>query len=230
VLINLISNACKFSKVGGIIYLDASVTPVDEEKINIKIDVCDKGIGIHDNDLKKLFKPYFKCGSADSKRLNPNGNGLGLSICKRIVQALGGDLNVSSELEIGSIFSVELTTDMLTAQMAPTRAKPAQKLESFITQEEIKEELTEVEKSYLIDTFTQEEKSLKVLVADDQRINLEAMKMNLKEVGFIEGTEYFVNGQEVIDRVKEIFETRIKSISPVDALLLDFQMPIKNGL
>ena len=63
-MINLISNANKFSSVGGTIYVEATVTPIDEDKALINIDVCDQGIGIHDNDLKKLFKPYFKCNSA----------------------------------------------------------------------------------------------------------------------------------------------------------------------
>jgi len=85
VLINLISNAIKFSDKGATVYLKATVAPIDEKKAKIKIEVCDGGIGINENDLQKLFKPYFKCSSDESKKLNPNGNGLGLSICKRIL-------------------------------------------------------------------------------------------------------------------------------------------------
>jgi len=83
-LINLISNAYKFSKFGGTIFLHTTATPAEGKKALIMIDVCDQGIGIHKDDLRNLFKPYFKSSSAESKKLNPNGNGLGLSISKRI--------------------------------------------------------------------------------------------------------------------------------------------------
>ena len=100
------------------------------------------------------------------------------------------------------------------------------KKKSEITVAEIIDELLEEE----VEEELKENRILKVLVADDQRINLEVLKMNLEEAGFIKGTEFYVNGQQVIDRVKEFFDTRNKFSCPINALLLDFQMPIKNGL
>ena len=52
----------------------------------------DNGPGISENDIKKLFKPFSTL--ADNSKLNPNGNGLGLNICKMICKNLGGDINV----------------------------------------------------------------------------------------------------------------------------------------
>ena len=71
----------------------------------IEFQVCDQGIGIHDNDLKKLFKPFFRSQVAESRKMNPHGNGLGLSISKTIAKCLGGDLLVSSEIGVGSCFT-----------------------------------------------------------------------------------------------------------------------------
>jgi signal transduction histidine kinase len=70
--------------------------------------VVDQGIGIVDNELARLFKPYFKTDSVDSLEMNPNGNGLGLSICKNIAKSMQGDLTASSELDIGSCFTLTL--------------------------------------------------------------------------------------------------------------------------
>ena len=54
--------------------------------------------------------------------------------------------------------------------------------------------------------------------------------MNLNQIELDSNAEYFTNGQEVIDRVKETFSSFISNEAPIDALLLDFQMPVKNGL
>ena len=64
VLINLLSNANKFSPRGGTVYIEVSVrkdeTVARGKFMILDILVCDQGIGIHDNDLKKLFKPFFR--------------------------------------------------------------------------------------------------------------------------------------------------------------------------
>ncbi len=74
-----------------------------------------------------------------------------------------------------------------------------------------------------------EEKGI-ILVADDQYMNLEALKINLQEINKIKKSEFYVNGQEVIDRVKEVLTQPNKLARPIQALLLDFQMPVKNGI
>ena len=70
-----------------------------------------------------------------------------------------------------------------------------------------------------------------ILVADDQYMNLEALKINLQEINKIKKTEFYVNGQEIIDRVLEVLTTETTIlVRPIQALLLDFQMPVKNGI
>jgi signal transduction histidine kinase len=76
--------------------------PGGEENF-IKIDVKDTGIGISNENLQKLFMSFGKL--KDSNSLNENGCGLGLNICKRISQSMGGDIIVKSILGLGSTFS-----------------------------------------------------------------------------------------------------------------------------
>ena len=81
-LLNLVSNARKFvPKNRGVIKFESSLEEVNEN-VFFKISVIDNGPGISPGDIPKLFKPFSKL--EDSKKLNPNGSGLGLNICKLI--------------------------------------------------------------------------------------------------------------------------------------------------
>jgi signal transduction histidine kinase len=74
------------------------------------LSVRDTGCGISEVDAKKLFKEFTTLKSSAS--LNPNGVGLGLSICKKICNLLKGDINLKSEINKGSIFTFYVTADL----------------------------------------------------------------------------------------------------------------------
>ena len=97
--INLLTNAIKYTPKGGSI----TVTLKKEGK-TLNISVADTGKGIAKEDLDRVFDKYYQTDKSHSKR----GLGLGLSICKRIVQLCGGDISVQSTLGEGSTFTVKL--------------------------------------------------------------------------------------------------------------------------
>ena len=99
VLLNLISNAVKFTDDGGRIVIKA-----DNFDDMVKISVTDDGIGIKKADLKKLFKRFVQVDQTHARRFG--GTGLGLAIAKNIVELMGGWIDVESEYGKGSIFSV----------------------------------------------------------------------------------------------------------------------------
>ena len=75
----------------------------------------------------------------------------------------------------------------------------------------------------------------KIIVADDQVINLETLKMSIQEIALMDLSEFYINGQQVVDRVKQLVNDQLLSaksfpIRPAHALILDFQMPQKNGI
>ena len=74
-----------------------------------------------------------------------------------------------------------------------------------------------------------EERGL-IIIADDQSMNLEALKLNLTEINQISNAEFYINGQQVIDRVKDVLGLPNLLQRPIHSLLLDFQMPFKNGI
>ena len=97
--INLLTNAVKYTPKGGSI----AVTLKNEEKF-IAVSVADTGKGIPPEDRERIFDKYYQTDKSHSKR----GLGLGLAICKRIVQLCNGTLEVESEVGVGSTFTVRL--------------------------------------------------------------------------------------------------------------------------
>ena len=101
VLTNLINNAVKFTPAKGKITVEA-----EKQKNNVLVKVKDTGIGIAGKDMKKLFEPFFQAESSDRRKYG--GTGLGLTICKNIIEQHGGKIWVKSRLGKGSIFYFSL--------------------------------------------------------------------------------------------------------------------------
>ena len=111
VVINLLSNALKFSKAYDIIEVKLQVLPIEQsEEVELQIDVTDNGCGISEQDQLQIFTPYFKTTNKSSLAKNGYGNGIGLSICQRIVSRLNGSISVQSKIGKGSTFTVRFRT------------------------------------------------------------------------------------------------------------------------
>ncbi|MBW4519389.1 MAG: PAS domain S-box protein [Scytolyngbya sp. HA4215-MV1] len=118
VLINLLNNAVKFTPEGGSILLEVSTEL--ESDANAASSICfaviDTGIGIAPEHLQKLFQPFIQVDSALNRQYS--GTGLGLSLVKRIVELHGGHVDVSSEVGVGSRFTITLPCFQKTMQIA----------------------------------------------------------------------------------------------------------------
>ncbi|MEQ8391021.1 MAG: CHASE domain-containing protein [Thalassospira sp.] len=110
VLTNLAGNALKFTQNG---YVCISVTPVTGQQAlstRLRFAVEDTGIGISDQQLARLFTGFTQAEASTTRRFG--GTGLGLTISESIVAALGGKINVESQIDQGSVFSFELEFDV----------------------------------------------------------------------------------------------------------------------
>jgi len=116
-LVNLLSNAVKFTPNGG--ELGLRVEANEKEKF-VSLTVWDKGIGIADNDMGNLFKPFVQLDSSLSRQYS--GTGLGLSLVQRMTELHGGSIKAESVLGEGSQFSIILP---LQAQNARPAHRPS---------------------------------------------------------------------------------------------------------
>ncbi|MGR5147768.1 aerobic respiration two-component sensor histidine kinase ArcB [Photobacterium alginatilyticum] len=110
VLWNLVSNATKFTKDGGVV-LSVSCETVDQQA-EITFEVEDSGIGIPSSELDKIFAMYYQVKEG-SDNLHAVGTGIGLAVSRQLVQMMGGDITVSSEVGEGSTFTVTIRVPLV---------------------------------------------------------------------------------------------------------------------
>jgi PAS domain S-box-containing protein len=110
VLINLLSNAIKYNKEGGTVLVDC----IANRSGRVRICIKDTGAGLTADQLAQLFQPFNRLGQEGSTE---KGTGIGLVVCKRLVELMGGTIDAASAVGKGSVFSIELN---LTAERQPT--------------------------------------------------------------------------------------------------------------
>ncbi|MBN2006834.1 MAG: AAA family ATPase [Anaerolineae bacterium] len=108
VLINLLNNAVKFTDHGNVVLRVAPVEDAGDVSIDVKLhfEVQDTGVGIARADLSRIFEPFEQVGEGQRKA---EGTGLGLAITQRLLEKMGSELHVESQLEVGSTFWFEVT-------------------------------------------------------------------------------------------------------------------------
>jgi signal transduction histidine kinase len=116
ILINLLTNAIKFTPDGGRVIVRSRAA----ETARCVLEVEDTGVGISEDDRARLFHEFEQLELAPSKR--QQGTGLGLVLTKKLAEAQGGTIAVSSQVGVGSTFSVTLPTNLLSRNWLPRRS------------------------------------------------------------------------------------------------------------
>jgi PAS domain S-box-containing protein len=154
IILNLISNAVKFTSKGEIT-ISVSLLNEDEDKATIEFSVTDTGIGIPEDRIPHIFE-NFQQASSETARLY-GGTGLGLAISKQLVESQGGSITVKSRPEEGSVFSFILSFQKTNV---------------------------EVELEKVVNILTTKVHNVKVLVVEDMALNQLLMKTLLDDFGF----------------------------------------------
>ncbi len=117
VLVNLVSNAIKFTEAGGV-SVEASAAPAadHEDAVDLRLSVKDTGIGIKQDQLERIFSAFAQ--AEDQSQEQFGGTGLGLAISKDFVKLMGGRITASSEVGRGSCFDVHIPAVPVTAPLA----------------------------------------------------------------------------------------------------------------
>ena len=208
VLINLLSNAVKFTVEGGKITLEVRFVQIasELEVINslprhyIQIAVIDTGIGISSKNIQKLFQPFVQIDSALNRQYT--GTGLGLALVKRIVELHGGEVGLTSDVGVGSRFTLKLPDH----RIVQSSSKPEKLRTSDLS---IKSNSSQI----------QEHKSYLILLAEDNEANISTFSSYLRAKGY--RILVAQDGKEAIALTKA---------EHPDLILMDIQMPIMDGL
>ena len=122
VLTNLVGNALKFTPAGSVTVEASLLSPLREGRCRVLFSVTDTGIGIPDDKLDSLFRPFSQVSEGYTR--NYQGAGLGLSICKRLVGLMGGNISVVSEQGVGTAVYFSLSFDVEGAAEAAQPKRP----------------------------------------------------------------------------------------------------------
>ncbi len=199
VVINLISNAVKFT-------LQGSVTCKAKRKGgDIVVSVMDTGIGIAPENHAKVFEQFVQVG--DTLTDKPQGTGLGLPICKQIIEHHGGKIWVESEVGKGSTFSFTLPITKLAAPKETT-------IESF----EINTLINQLKEQITLTAAPSLDGRRKVLIVDDEANVRELLRQELTIDGYVVSEAQ--DGREAL--------AKIKNDRP-DLIILDIMMPELSG-
>ena len=200
VLINILSNAIKFTPEGGTVDFGIARTAQFKDKSTFCFTITDTGIGMDKTYLPKIFDAFSQ---EDENRSNKYGStGLGMAITKNIVEMMNGNITVESEKGIGSTFIVNVTLKESGKKAHPSDEESNGSIHG------------NVDKSRLAGCH--------VLLAEDVFINAEIMKelLGMQDMR----VDHEENGQLVIDRFMQSPENFY------DAILMDVRMPVKDGL
>ena len=173
VLMNILSNAVKYTPTGGHIRLEVEELPRNEHYARYRFVVQDNGIGMSEEFQKHIFEPFEReCTSTVSK---VQGTGLGMAITKSIVDLMGGTIHVESTTGKGTRFEVVLEFPI------DTKADTVQKAQALPEEEETTFPLS----------------GMKFLCAEDNALNAEILQMLLETKGA--SCTICSNGQEIVD-------------------------------
>jgi signal transduction histidine kinase/HPt (histidine-containing phosphotransfer) domain-containing protein len=224
ILTNLVGNAVKFTEQGNV-SIRVSKQSEWEERVTIRFEVEDTGIGISENDQKMLFAPFVQADGSVTRRYG--GTGLGLAIAKQLVEMMGGTIGVTSGPGLGSTFSftasfIKQPSQQPTAQPTKVNLKemrisedrrsvaiPANTFEGGRTERLIAQHSLNEMKAPL---------NRNLLLVEDNEVNQTVALDQLAILGY--RVDVASNGEEALDAL---------SLRSYDIVLMDCGMPVMDG-
>ena len=206
ILFNLLDNAAKFTRQG-FVEVRASFERAPEGGTGtLRLEVEDTGCGISEQDLKRITSPYVQI---DAKQARHGGTGIGLSICLKMAAAMGGALSIASAFGKGSTFTVTIN------HVEVSEAAPVEDDEPPAVPNAVPANIFPPE------TPPENAALKRILIADDQKLNLMVLKTMLKKLGPFE-VVMAKDGREALDILTS-------SDTPFDMVLTDMWMPVMDG-
>ena len=216
VLINLLTNAVKYTPPRGSIVLKITQNwSAVRGYVQVTAEIIDNGIGMTDEFLEHIFEPFVMEG-----RTSAQGTGLGMPIVKNIITMMNGDIQIKSEVDKGTKFSVVVNIEIAKAPAAKTEAEMIEvEAKSHSAENERTKEIKVAQKSEEMQVIDLE--GVRVLLAEDNELNAEIARELLTDSGLI--VEHARDGEQACQMFLN------SEPGYYDIILMDIQMPIKTG-
>jgi PAS domain S-box-containing protein len=206
IISNLVSNAIKFTDHGSITIL-VNVREETNEQVTLTYSIQDTGIGITQEEQKKLFQSFSQADSSSTRKYG--GTGLGLAICKKLVELMNGSISVNSEKGKGSVFYFQVV-------MAKAKCEDLNNYEALIIAPKKNYRAHTPLKEHHTSTTLQ--KNPRILIADDNEVNTKFLLRLLEKRGLI--CDVVTNGVDALSAWM---------CNPYDIIFMDCQMPVMDG-
>ena len=220
ILFNLVGNAAKFTQEGFVEVRLSYVRDRGADTGTFRLDVEDSGCGISDEDMKRIASPYVQ---VRSKLARHGGTGLGLAICQQLAQAMGGELTIASTLGKGSTFTITLPGVKVSDLPPVEEHTPTMDDDVTEAKDQLGIEAAIVKQQDLPTEMPSQDAGLRrILVVDDQKMNLMVLKAMLKKLGSFEVVTA-LDGKEALEILQN------STAAPFERVLTDMWMPHLDG-
>ena len=217
VLLNLLGNAVKFTNEGSVT-LRVRNRGISEKQISLKFEIQDTGVGISPEELNGIFNPFEQAGD-EEKRFE--GTGLGLTITRRLIDLMGGELHVESTLGKGSVFWFEINLPVVKAPSAPRRITDKSQIAGYKgkTQKLLIVDDTKENRQLLSDLLVP--LGFDVTTASTGKDGVEQAKAGRPNIILMDLVMPVMNGMEAVKIIRETKEVRDVPIIAISASVLD---------
>ena len=204
VLLNLITNAVKYTPIGGKVSLSYNASGENQVRVVLR----DTGTGIPEDKLARLFTPFDRLGAEQSE---VQGTGLGLALCQRLMQAMGGSIGVHSQVGQGSTFWVQLPAVESPLQAVPSRKKTSASKRGKLASPD-KRTILYIEDNLsnltLIEQILEEAPNIELMTAMQGKIGIDLARQHVPDLVLLDLHLPDLPGWEVLAELKASEETR----------------------
>lgn len=215
---NTMSNSYKFTKKGSV-HVRAKREYEDSESLTVTCSVADTGIGITQDQVSRLFTPFSQADSSTQREFG--GSGLGLSICKALIEVMNGKIYLESQVGVGTTVYFTITfpkaAKTATKGRAPIAAQAPDAMATWSSEGE------NFSKSSFFDLSQIPRKEIRICIAEDNPINQKIAVSFVSKLGF--KSEAYNDGLQAVEALRQ----RSSEKNPFHVVLMDVQMPVLDG-
>ncbi len=222
IFMNLLSNSYKFTSKGSVT-VRAKMNHQNSQSVTVTCSVTDTGIGITQEQVSRLFKPFSQADSSTQRSYG--GSGLGLSICKALVEALNGKISMESQVGVGTtvffVIRFQKAARYATAGNVEVATKEPDPMARWSSDSENQGSRSSNSSFFDLSKIPLDE--LSICIAEDNPINQKIAVSFVKKLGI--KSDAFSDGQQAVEALRQ----KSKASQPYHLVLMDVQMPVLDG-